>query len=154
FLVHFMGASGELVGPLGIALRDDLSERAHRGDRVRLDLDRRDRAFGPLALRVQVAVAGILPDLIRDARRALALELDENIAVEIAALLHPLERRADVRLELADEIALRDPSRGLRGEPHEERRRVDRSVVRRAERAAGAHDLALPDLVRDAPGLL
>src|SRR5205823_14084919 len=102
FLVHFMRAGGELGGPRGIAFRDDLGERAHRLDRIRLYLDGRDRAVGPLALRVQVAVARILPDLVGDAGRALALELDEEVAVEIAALFHPFERGADVRLELAD----------------------------------------------------
>ena len=154
FLSDLLGASGELGGPRRVALRDDLGERAHRLDRVCLHLDRRQRALGPPALRVQVAVAGVLPDLVGDPGRSLALELDEEVAVEIAALFHPFERGADARLEISDEIALGHPARGLGREPHEERRRVDRAVVRRAEGAAGPHDLALPDLVRDPSGLL
>src|SRR5205823_14246813 len=90
FCADLFGASGELGGPRRVALRDDLGERTHRLDRVRLHLDRRHRALRPLALRVQVAVAGVLPDLIGDSGRALALELDEEVAVEIAALFHPL----------------------------------------------------------------
>src|SRR5207237_3342958 len=59
FLAYGLGASREPGGPSGIALRDDLGERSHRGDRVRLHLDRGDRAFWPFALRVEIAVAGI-----------------------------------------------------------------------------------------------
>src|SRR5206468_2851428 len=107
-----------------------------------------------LPVPVEKAVARVLPVLVLDAGRALALELDEAIAVHVAALLHPLERRAEVRLELADEIALGDPTRGLRRKPHEERRRIDRPVVRRAEGAARPRDLALADLMRDTARLL
>src|SRR5204862_5568903 len=112
FLSDLLGASGELGGPRRVALRDDLGERAHRLDRIRLHLDRRHRALGTLALRVQVAVAGVLPDLVGDPGRSLALELDEEVAVEIAALFHPFERGADVRLAFSDESAFRTPARG------------------------------------------
>src|SRR4029077_14279742 len=73
FPVHRLRARDELRVPRGIAFRDDLGERAHRRDRVRLHLDRRDRPLGTLALRVQVAVVRILPDLILDPALALAL---------------------------------------------------------------------------------
>src|SRR5438132_1096556 len=58
FLVQRLGAIVELDRPAGMAFRDDLGKRAHRRDRVRLHLDRRDRSAGALALRVEVAVAG------------------------------------------------------------------------------------------------
>src|SRR6185503_19918565 len=95
-----------------------------------------------------------LPHLVQDPRRRLALELDEPIVVEIAALLHPLERRSEMRFELGGQIAFGHPARGLSREPDEERGRVDGTVVRRPEGTAGAHDLALPDLVRYSTGIL
>src|SRR5205085_1510795 len=98
FLAYRLRAGDELRGPGWIALRHDLAERAHRRDRVRLHLDGGDRAVGSFALRVEVAVVRILPDLIFDPGLALPLELYEEIAVAIAARSHPLQRRADIWL--------------------------------------------------------
>ncbi|MGA1525868.1 MAG: hypothetical protein ACO4CZ_18030 [Planctomycetota bacterium] len=140
------GSAG-VVQQLGAAHR--------RGVRVPLDLGQRDRGAGDRPVGEPDAVARVLPALVRQPVPGPVVPgvLEETVAVDVAELAHPSERRLDVGQERGDVLLGHPPPPGLVGEDDEQRGRVDRAVVAVGQVAA-AGERAVPDLVEDLPRLL
>jgi hypothetical protein len=91
-------------------------------------------------------VAGVLPRLVLEAALGASLVLDEAVAVAVAVLVDPPQRRERRLLHLAREGGVVGPAPDLGEKDEEERSRVDAPVVA-VEPLQGA--LAPPDLVHD-----
>ena len=144
--------------PVGGAVHlERLRELRHRDQRrvpVPLHLHRRDRRLREPAVGVEDRVPGVFPALVRQAvlRPPLVLEVAVTVAVPVA--LHPVDGRARVRPEVADQLeVIRDACIG--SEQHaEERRRIEAAVVAAEGHLARRRHLAVACLVDDLAGLL
>src|SRR5204862_2592761 len=100
-------------------------------------------------------VPGVLPALILEARLLVAaLVPDVAGALEVGVLVNPVERRARLGLEVADELAVACPALVLVEQDDVERRGVDRAVVRRVRPFLERRQLAVAHLVQDPPRIL
>ena len=95
----------------------------------------------------------ILPALVAQAALAPGRVLDEAVAVAIAELVDPAQRRLDVRPERADGVEIAGALVVQPGQHDEQRRGVDAAVVESEGHFAEPRHLAPPGLVQDLPGL-
>ena len=116
---------------------------------VALDLDERDRALGERAVADADRVGRVLPALVDEAAFGLALVLDEAVAVEVAVVVDPVERRERVGPQLVDQLIVSRPALVLIEQHQPQRRGVDRAVVGRVRDLVGACQLARAQLVQD-----
>src|SRR5205085_11122803 len=86
---------------------------------------------------------------VAKAARALAVVLDEAVAVAIAVALDPLERRFDVRPDRLQRFLVARPLPVHTGQSDEQRRRVDRAVIAAEGHFAQPRELAFAHLVQD-----
>ena len=98
-------------------------------------------------------VAGVLPALVHEAAVAPPPVLDEAIAVRIAVLVDPFQRRQDVGPDRIQRGAVGGVLPVQAGEHDEQRRRVDGAVVATERHFAQRGELALARLVQDLAGL-
>ena len=154
-LLERAGLPREPLGALDVAeLTVDRGEAALGVVHVALRLGQGDRPFGHAAVAVQHGVAGIPPALVAQPGARAALVFDEAVAVEVAALVQPLERRVDRVAAVVEAVEVAGPHRELRHEQQPERCGVDRPVVRRVRDGAHAGQLPAPQLVHDLARLL
>src|SRR5205814_4885307 len=71
----------------------DARHAPQRIDAIPLYLDERDGRMGRRTVRMRLAVARILPALVLQSVRSLALVLDESVPVLVAVLRDPSQRR-------------------------------------------------------------
>src|SRR5205085_9939042 len=81
----------------------ELADAALRVVDVALYLARRDRAACGAPVAEALRVAGVLPGLVRQAARGAAFVLHEAVAVPVAVLVDPAQRRERRLLELPGE---------------------------------------------------
>ena len=74
---------------------------------------------------------------------------DVAVALQVGVVVDPVERRARLVLELADQLAVAGPALVLVEQHHVERRRVDGAVVRRVRPLLEGRHLAVAHLVQD-----
>src|SRR5581483_4856316 len=95
----------------------------------------------------------VLPALIDQTLAGAAAIFDEAVAVAIAEALDPIERRRDMRPDLADERDIAGPFETSAGEHDEKRRRIDAAVIFAERHFAKRRHFAVPDLVKNLAGL-
>ena len=113
---------------------------------VALHLARRDRCGREPAVGEALRIVRVLPRLVVEAALGALLVLDEAVAVAIAVVVDPGQRRQRRRTKAAHEGGVVGPAPHLREQDEVERRRVDRAVVALEPRL---RRLALADLVHD-----
>src|SRR5207249_11531415 len=111
------------------------------------------RQLRPRAVRLGERLRRVLPALTAQVRATRAV-LDVPVTVRIAVGVAPGERALGRRQQLAPELTVRGPLHGLGDEQREERRRVDRSVVRAVGDLSEPRELSASELVEDLPRLL
>ncbi len=127
--------------------------RAAGGVDVALDLGQGDRRLGRLPVGMADRVARVLPALVEQAEPRSAQVLDEAVAVEVARVVDPVERRQRVRPQPLEQRVVAGPGMGLAEQDQPERGRIDRPVVGVVRRLARVGHLAGPQLVEDLAGL-
>ena len=95
-VAQLVGLSVEPLGELSVApdLPGELRQPPLRVVDVALGLDRRDRRVRERPVGVALRVPGVLPGLVGEAGLAAPLVLDEAVAVAVAVLVDPGERRS------------------------------------------------------------
>ena len=121
--------------------------------RVGLDFDQGDRPVGDPAVPIADRVGRVLPAMLDQAAMCPAPILDEAVAVEVAVVLHPLERGKGIRPELLHEPEVAGPVIGLAEQDEPEGRHVSRPVVPAERYLAGPGHLTAAYLMRDLPRL-
>ena len=116
---------------------------------VALDLDQGDGALGQSSVRVTDRVAGVLPALVEQAPLRAPAVFHEAVAIEVARLVDPPERRQRDAARAARAGVVAGPGVGLAEEDEPQRRRVDAAVVGVVGRLAAARHLAAAHLVED-----
>ena len=123
------------------------------GEHVALHFAQRDRALGQLAVGVEDRVLRVLPALVAEAALAPGGVLDETVAVAVAVVVDPAQRRLQVRPDRADGLEVAGALVVHARQHHEQRRRVDAAVVQPERHLAEARHFALAGLVQDLAGL-
>ena len=94
-------------------------------------------------------VAGILPTLIDETVRAFAEIFDEAIAVVVAVIVDPAERRFDVRPQVTHRIQIAGALEIIGGEQHEEWRGIGAAVIFPERHFPQHRHLAVTDFVQN-----
>ena len=116
---------------------------------VALDLAQRDGPFRIRTVLVEDGIVGILPALVLQAVDGFRLVLDKAVAVAVAEIVYPAQRRVDVRPDLGNgaEVARRLQVHSRQHD--EERRRIHASVITAEGNLAEMGHLAVAHLVKD-----
>src|SRR5439155_23359479 len=111
-LVKSVGLSLELTRAVAPSqLRSAARQSFFRGVHVALHLGERDRSFRQAAIRVENGVEGILPALVHEPVRGLAMIFDEAVAIPVGRAVNPGERGFQIGPDRADRLVI---SRSLR----------------------------------------
>ena len=109
--------------------------------------------MGQRAVGVEDRIVAVLPALVDQPGVALAAVLDEAVAVAIARLVHPAQRRQDVRPQPAHGLDVVGAFEIGARQHDEQRRGIDAAVVVAERHLAQQRHLALAHLVQDLAGL-
>ena len=154
-LLQFVGtrgaavAHGVLAEPLG-----DRGACSPCGVGVALHLAQRQRRDGDPTVAVADRVAGVLPSLVHQPPVGGPEVLEEPVAVAVAVVLHPLDRTIGVRQQPLQVGVVDPPPAQLAEHHHEQRRGVDRPVVRAVAGEVDPLGAEEAGLVHDPAGLL
>src|SRR5438093_7226413 len=158
-LVEFVIEAGcplpHLLGPL--RLPPDLKGLRHPQQGIEgipLQLAERMGERRDAAVLVANGVVRVLPTLTVEAARRARLVLLKAVAVAVAVLEHPLERRLRVRSVAVEDLLVARPLERVREDDQEEQRRIRRSKVGSEGQQTEAGQLAVAQLVRDLAWLL